>query len=188
MRSEAGVRYRINRRDEITFVDDNWDAFANANDGAELVAHRVLGRVLWGFITDTVTRQLYQQIVARVRQGHEARLKLRCDGPSQRRYLEMTIRVMEADLVEFATRSLQLEERSPVALLARQSPRSNELLRACAWCNRFEVGTDVWAEVEVAVEQLKLFESAQLPRLTHGICPSCLAVAISTLDDRKTGV
>ena len=31
------VRYRINERDEITFVDEGWRRFADSNDAAEFV-------------------------------------------------------------------------------------------------------------------------------------------------------
>jgi len=186
MSYEAGVRYQINDRDEITFVDKAWVRFAQANDGAELVGHGVLGRVLWEFIDDGVTRQLYQQIVGRVRQGHQAVFKLRCDSPSCKRHLEMTIHATGADIIEFATQTLQLEDRPPMAFLGRGTPRSTELLRACSWCNRIDVGSDAWTEVEVAVERLKLFELGRMPKITHGICATCFATMTTTLDDLKT--
>ena len=185
MNHQADVRYRINDRDEITFVDEAWDRFAETNDGAEAVGHEVLGRVLWDFISDGVTLQLYQKIVARVRQGHQAHFNLRCDSPSCKRHLEMTIHAPETGIVEFTTQSLHVEHRAPMALLAKGSPRPTELLRACAWCNRIEVGSEAWKEVEVAVGQLKLFEAGQMPGLTHGICGECFAAMTSTLDDLK---
>lgn len=185
MSCEAGVRYRINDRDEITFVDEEWDRFAETNDGAEVVGNEVLGRNLWEFICDPATRHLYQQIVARVRQGCQAQFKLRCDSPSCKRHLAMTIHAPETGIVEFATQSLLVEDRPPMALLAKGTPRSTELLLACAWCNRIDVGSDAWTEVEVAVERLKLFEVGRMPQLTHGICAACFATMTSTLDDLK---
>lgn len=185
MGEESGVRYHINDRDEIIFVDEAWDRFAKSNDVAELGANRVLGRVLWDFISDRVTRELYQQIVARVRQGRQAQFKLRCDGPSCKRHLEMTIHATGRNTVEFVTHSLQEEDRPAVALLARDTPRSREYLRVCAWCNRIKVGSDAWKEVEVAVERLGLFQVGRMPRLTHGLCPACFATMSSTLDDLK---
>jgi len=183
MSDDSGVRYRINERDEITFVDGAWDRFAEANDGAELVGSEVLGRVLWDFISDPVTRQLYQQIVARIRQGHQMQFNLRCDSPACKRHLEMMIHATGTDIIEFTTQSLEVEDRPPMALLARGTPRSSELVRMCAWCNRIDLGSDAWAEVEVAVERLKLFEVERMPQLTHGICAACFATMTSTLDD-----
>lgn len=185
MSHDAGVRYRINDRDEIICVDEAWDRFAEENDGAEILASGILGRSLWDFISDGMTRQIYQQIVARVRQGRQTRFKLRCDGPSCRRHLEMTIEKTGADIIEFSTRNLQVEDRPPMALLARGTPRSTELLRACAWCNRIDVGSNVWTEVEVAVEQLRLFEIARMPQLTHGMFAAGFATMTNTFDDLK---
>jgi len=185
MNGEAGVRYQINDRDEIIFVDEAWDRFAESNDGADATGNRLLGRVLWDFISDGATRQLYQQIVARVRQGNHAQFNLRCDGPSCKRHLEMTIRAAGPGIIEFATQTLHSETRAPMALLALGTPRSTKLLRACAWCNRIDVGSDTWTEVEVAIEQLKLFEVGLMPQITHGICAACHAAMISTVNNLK---
>ncbi|MDP9199476.1 MAG: hypothetical protein M3O07_09720 [Pseudomonadota bacterium] len=184
---DACVRYGINDRDEITYVNAAWDQFAEANEGTDVAGDRIHGRILWDFISDKVTRQLYQQIVARVRQGSEAKFTLRCDSPSCRRHLEMTIRARETNVVEFATRSLRLEERAPVDLLTRAAPRSTDLLLACAWCNRINVGSDAWAEVEIAAQRLKLFEAGRMPQLTHGICAACFGRMTDSLDDLKAG-
>jgi len=183
MSHETGVRYRINDRDEIIFVNEAWAEFEETNDGAEVVGNGVLGRVLWDFISDVATRQLYQQIVARVRQGHQAQFKLRCDGPSCKRHLEMTIHAVGTGIIEFATQSLQVEDRPPMALLAMGTPRSTELIRVCSWCNRIDIGSDTWTEVEVAVERLNLFDVGRMPQLTHGMCAACLVTMTNSLDD-----
>ncbi|MFT5391017.1 MAG: hypothetical protein ACI8PT_001208 [Gammaproteobacteria bacterium] len=185
MSHEADVRYRINERDEIIFVNEAWDRFAQANDGAETVGNKVLGRILWDFIPDGTTRKLYQQIVALARQGYHPLFKLRCDSPSCKRHLEMTIHAIGTGIIEFATWSLQLEDRAPIALLARGTPRSAQFLRICAWCNRIDIGFDEWVEAEVAVERLKLFEVERMPQSSHGICAACYATMTSTLDNLK---
>jgi hypothetical protein len=142
MSHEVDVRYRINERDEIIFVNEAWDRFAQANDGAETMTNKGLGRILWDFIPDGTTRELYQQIVALARQGRHPLFKLRCDSPSCKRHLEMTIHAIGTDIIEFATQSLQLEDRAPIALLARGTPRSAQFLRIFAWCNRIDIGFD----------------------------------------------
>ncbi len=168
------VRYRINARDEIIHLDEGWRRFAIDNDAAEFFDTDVVGRPLWDFITDETTRRLYSQIIARVRAGSVAQFTLRCDGPGCRRMLEMTIRSAGTEIVEFATRTARAERRPPMSLLARDTVRTDEFIRACAWCNRIEVGVGVWAEVEEATQQLGLFEGAQMPQMSHGICESCL--------------
>jgi hypothetical protein len=170
------IRYAIDAADKICFVDDAWGLFADANDGADLSRSAMVGRSLWDCITDHATRTLYQQVVARVRQGQLAEFTLRCDGPSCRRLLQMTIRSAANGVVEFETRTVQVIPRTPQSLLDRGTPRSTALVRSCAWCNRINVGTTAseWVEVEDAVERLRLFERELAPQLTHGICETCL--------------
>jgi hypothetical protein len=49
-----------------------------------------------------------------------------------------------------------------------------ELLRACAWCDRIDVGGR-WVEPDAAIRQLRTYEWSQPPAFTHGVCESCLA-------------
>lgn len=179
----SNIRYAIDADDNLCFVDDAWGLFADANDGAHLTRATMLGKSLWECITDDTTRTLYQQIVARVRQGHLAQFTLRCDGPSCRRLLEMTITAAANGVVEFETRTVSAEDRAPVALLSRRTTRSSELLRMCAWCNQVNIGatTDEWVEVEDAMERLQCFEHGSVPQVTHGICGQCLEGMMATI-------
>jgi hypothetical protein len=181
MNPQGEVRYRVNDRDEITYVDEGWGWFAQANDAPNLTGPQVLGRSLWDFISDATTHQLYRQVLDRVRLGFPVQFPLRCDGPSCRRWLEMSITSFEIGQIEFMTRLVRLEVREPVLLLAQVEARSNELLRACGWCNRVHIG-DAWVEVENAIQQLRLFEWPRLPQLTHGICEMCFQTMMQTLD------
>ncbi len=42
----------------------------------------------------------------------------------------------------------------------------------CGWCDRFLVGEE-WLEVEQAVARLGLFQRAEMPAISHDICPDC---------------
>ncbi|MFN2377511.1 MAG: hypothetical protein ABR538_13310 [Candidatus Binatia bacterium] len=176
------VRYRINSDDELLEVDEGWRHFALANDAAHLLHDNVLGRVLWDFLSDDTTRQLYQQIVKKVRKGASTTFTLRCDGPTCRRHLGMTIRADESGNVEFETTVLRSEDRETVALLDPGAKRSDAMLRVCAWCNRIDTGAGQWMEVEDAIRHLRLFELAAMPQLTHGVCGECFRFMESKLD------
>ncbi len=182
--NDAPVRYAIDAADKICFVDDAWGLFAEANNGTALTRSAMLGKSLWECISDPATRTLYKQLVARVRQGQLAEFSLRCDGPSCRRLLEMRISAAADGVVEFETRTVHAEDRPPQALLSPDTKRSSELLRACAWCNRVNVGTtgSEWVEVEDAVERLRLFERGLAPQLTHGICETCLEGVMGVIE------
>lgn len=181
--NESSMRYTIDAEDKICFVDEAWCQFAEANDGAVLTRLAVLGHSLWDYITDETTCKLYQQIVSRVRQGKLARFTLRCDSPACRRFLEMAISAALDGSVEFETHTMRVEDREPVELLSRNMKRSTQLLRACAWCNRIDVGygSNDWVEVEDATERLRLIELGQMPQLTHGICAAFVTSMMGTL-------
>lgn len=167
----ADLCFRLNDRDEIIFVNESWNAFAKANGGEELMAPQVIGRRLWGFITDATTRQLYLDVLKRVRSGSRVRFRFRCDTPSRRRLLEMDVSQL-ADTTEFRTCVIWEEEREYQALLEPDRLTSGEFLHVCAWCKKVDIGSG-WAEVEDAVSALRLFERPLLPQLTHGICQVC---------------
>lgn len=44
----------------------------------------------------------------------------------------------------------------------------------CSWCKKVALGGQ-WHEVEDAVRTLNLFSSHELPRISHGMCPTCAA-------------
>jgi hypothetical protein len=174
MESPATVCYHINDRDEIVSVNPEWDRFALANGGASVTADRVLGRRLWDFIADYTTRDLYRQILIRVRAGRPIRFTFRCDAPALRRVLEMDASQPGDGTVKFLTRTLLEESRPAVPLSdwAETETRSEDKLLVCGWCRKVAVGGS-WEEVENAVAELRLFEQVPMPRTTHGICEAC---------------
>lgn len=173
--------YRVNDRDEIVFVNETWTDFAKSNGGDSLVPSRVLGRSLWEYITDATTRQVYFDVLKRVRAGRTVQFRLRCDSPSYIRLLEMRVAQAAAGLTEFRSRLIWEEPREYQALLEPDRAFSDQFMHVCAWCRKVNVG-GVWAEVEEAVISLRLFEQPLLPQLTHGICPACHAEMMDVLN------
>ncbi|GAB4400098.1 MAG: hypothetical protein Kow00123_07590 [Anaerolineales bacterium] len=172
MSETPDIVYRVNARDEIDFVCDEWDDFAVANGGESVLSAQVLGRPIWDFITDLSTQEIYRALIRKARSGRSLQFTFRCDAPWRRRFLEMTVVGKEGGAVEFHTRTLLEEERPTPILLDADVGRSDELLRSCGWCKKFLVG-DEWVEVEEAVQRLRLFQRRRLPSITHGICDEC---------------
>ncbi|MFN0171893.1 MAG: hypothetical protein ACKV22_36225 [Bryobacteraceae bacterium] len=180
MADSAGIIYRVNDQDKIVFVNAKWDQLAAANAGEAVTASQVLQRRLWDFISDSTTRELYRQVLLRIRDGRSLRFTFRCDSPSCRRLLEMDVHSREDGTVEFRTRTVSEESRQPLVLQESGAAGSGELLRMCGWCKKvFFDGT--WTEVEDAVDQLRLFHRTFLPSITHGICEGCYQEMIKTL-------
>jgi hypothetical protein len=177
------VVYRINDRDEIVFVNPQWDVFAAANDGERAVSARVLGRSLWDFVSDSGTRQLYRDLLVRARTRGPLRFNYRCDSPALRRVMEMELVPAPGGGVEFRSRALTVEPRPPQALLDPGADRGGVLVRVCGWCKKVAVG-GTWVEVDRAVTALGLLEHVPVPSLTHGICGDCLDGMKRTLGPR----
>ncbi|MEX0708657.1 MAG: PAS domain-containing protein [Woeseia sp.] len=172
MIDQQDVFYRIDADDRIVFVSDEWDRFAAGNEGNGVSSSAVLGRSLWDFIDGLTTQQIYRQIVKRSRAGNAVEYPLRCDAPDRRRFLQMDVRAADGGCVEFRSRILSEEPRAALGLLDPSQPRTNDLITVCSWCEKVRVDGN-WVDVEDAIEALGLFQQAQLPALTHGMCQAC---------------
>jgi hypothetical protein len=107
-------------------------------------------------------------------------LPFRCDGPAVRR--EMDIHIASRASGRFVVFSAHLREEVGrdefQPLLAAETPRSEEALTMCGWCDRFLVDGE-WVEVEEAAARLRLFELANLPAISHGVCPNCTGMLLA---------
>ena len=116
-------------------------------------------------------RILLRRIRSEVR---EVELPFRCDGPDVRR--EMTIRISANDSGRFVLFKALMRDELPRAeaqpMLDAATPRTDETVAMCGWCDRFLVAGE-WVEIEVAAERLSLFARDELPAISHGICPAC---------------
>lgn len=185
-RERADVAYRIDSRDVFVHLSDGWLDFATANDAPDLRPENVVGRPLWDFVADETTRQLYREILVRVRAGRVVSFPFRCDAPDSRRFMEMSVTTLGGGVVEFESTTRREEERDPPQpLLDREAPRAGDLLRICGWCKRVDAGG--WREVEEAVAALRLFERRELPRLTHGMCDGCHRDVSERIAARRRG-
>lgn len=179
------IRYTLNEHDHIVAVNDEWDAFAAANGAAHLTAGQVLGRSIWDFVTDNTTRLLYRDVLARVRRNRAIRFTFRCDAPDCRRQLEMEVSADPSGRTSFCVRTLAEEPRPTQPLLDVAHPRNSQWLRVCGWCKKVDL-RGRWVEVEEAVEALGLFNQADLPQVTHGICDDCYVKMAAAIDAADT--
>ncbi|MBW7895700.1 MAG: PAS domain-containing protein [Opitutaceae bacterium] len=167
------LNYRIDADDRIIAVNDAWGEFAEANDGGEVVADKVIGRSLWDFVSGEGIAELYWQMIRRARAGHPVEFTYRCDAPEWRRLFRMTVRAHEHGVVEFRSVLEWEEPRPKVQLLDCHQTRDARWTRVCSWCQQVAVADEVWLPVEEAVARLDLLAAETMPQLTHGICPAC---------------
>ncbi|NJN95853.1 MAG: hypothetical protein HC875_17975 [Anaerolineales bacterium] len=174
--NSAGLRlysHTVNFQDIIIVVNDDWLTFAQQNEAPQLTRDVVIGSSLWRFIAGLETQQIYQLLMRQVRQSQERIVfTFRCDSPDVRRYLWMEIVPAPEQAVEFRNYLLRVEPRRHVRLLDVTARRNVDLLHMCSWCSRVWC-EESWQPVEDAVKLLGLFGPAELPQITHGICPDC---------------
>lgn len=164
--------YHVDAEDRIIFVNAEWLAFAGGNGGLCQSLDSLLGVSIWKFLTDATTYQIYELVMAKVRErGNSITLPFRCDSPDKRRFMELEIKPLQARQLQFSSRLLREEARPTVLLLTSGKPCNDKHLLMCSWCKR--VATPEWLEVEDAVLRLRLFDEATVPQITHGICPDC---------------
>jgi hypothetical protein len=171
--STEALSYAIDEHDHLIRVDEGYYRFAEENGWSG--AGSTLGRSLWDYVSGSEVKMLQRLLVRRIRDGvGDVELPFRCDGPDVRR--EMNIRIVARPggrVVLFSSRLRSAHERDlPQRLLDPETPRSDEVLTMCGWCDRFEVAGE-WVEVEEAAKRLGLFNRAELPALSHGVCPHC---------------
>lgn len=164
--------YLVDAEDRITFVDENWLAFAGENGPPKLTAETVIGQPLWNFVSEITTRHIYQLLMGRVRtSGLPVCIPFRCDSPDRRRFMELQINPLPAGALELRSRLFREEERRYVALLDAAIPRSKQMVSMCAWCKKVKVAD--WVEVEAAVHELGMFAERSVPLISHVTCPAC---------------
>ena len=172
-KTEQDSAYRVNADNILESVDSGWISFAQENHASHLGSEAVIGQPLFQFITGKETQYLYQVIIGRVRSNQrKAVIPFRCDGPSNRRFMELEISSGTNGQVQFTARTISEDERKQVALLDSLVNRTGEHLLMCSWCKRVAVAGN-WLDVELAVKQLELFNETSLPQITHSICNDC---------------
>jgi hypothetical protein len=186
MGATSPVVYRIDSSDCISEVNANWDEFAEANGAHGLDAHEVVGRPLWGFLADATTKQLYRDMVQRVRAGRAIRFRFRCDASGRRRLLAMKMTPGDGGCVWFTVTSVREDDRVAVAVLDLPANQGDRLVPICGWCKRVRLSATRWVEIEEAVEALGLFHG-DVRRLSHAMCPECHDAMMALIEGPEDG-
>lgn len=173
--------YVIDDGDRITSVSGSWDLFAAHNDGGAR-ATDVVGQPLWDFVAHDTTRHVYRDLIARVRSGRRVAFSYRCDSPTLRRFMRMTISPGTDGAVTFESEVMRSEARDAPAVTISPDVQTGDLLRVCGWCKRVAVTDTEWVEVELAVERLGLMADHSPVGVTHGMCPECFTRVMQEVD------
>ncbi len=186
--SESRVSYRIDSRDRIVAVGDDWLEFARSNGAPELTQEAVVGACWSDFVADAETRTLYTSLFERVRASEaELSLPFRCDSPDRFRFMRLVISPGSNGTLSCLGMLVRDQARPFYSILDRAFPRSDRSLPICSLCRRIEVSADEWLEIEDAVARLDLFDSPRLPRLEQRVCTPCRSSALADLHETSPG-
>lgn len=165
--SEEVLRYRLDADDRIADVDEAWLRFARENGAPQLTRGGVVGRPLRRFVEGAGLWHLWELLFSVVREsGEPITLPFRCDSPTLRRFMQMTVAPAGEGGLEL---SVRLEREEPGAAA---SP-SGSWVRVCSWCKRVLLPDGRWEDPGAAVTELDLVGSQQGRPLTGGVCPPC---------------
>ena len=176
--------HRVDSQGIIVSVSDNWQSFAEENLGVNTcLPEMVIGTRLLDHIHGQETKHLYEMILQKVRKKRrKATFKFRCDSPDKRRFLKLSVLPQEDDTTEFRSEMIKTEDRESVELMKSDTKRSEDHLTICSMCKKIAVSETEWEEVEIGIQKMKLFESAELPQLSHGLCHLCHSQAMAELN------
>lgn len=178
------LEYHVDANGVLTFVGQGWDDFALANDGKEhVLAADVVGRPLLEFVTGRALAHLWETLMARISaSGRGVVVPFRCDAPALIRSMQMAIEPLPDAGLRFVTSVIEAAERPRAAVIDVNAPRSHDrLLWMCSWCKRLQL-EGRWLELDEAAREFGLFESGDLPEVTHGLCPSCERAVVAELE------
>ncbi len=187
IKNGASISYTLDAYDRIESVSSNWLPFAMANAGSRLTPISVIGKSLWSFISDGETASLSRKILNSVRTSSVSVIApFRCDSPTTRRFMEMSVQPVSAGRIAIRTRMLRHEDRSHVGLPDGTPHASASFSKVCSWCKRLELADRGWLEIEAAISSTNSLNGAGASQAEHGICPECktLVPSLFHADDR----
>jgi hypothetical protein len=167
------LTYAIDHDDRLVKVDQGYYRFAEENGWDDVGAS--LGRSLWDFVAGDELKKLQRMLLRRLRnEVRSIELPFRCDGPAMRREMDMRIVAHTSGRAVLFAAGIRTEQVRNTAqpMLDPATPRGDDTLAMCGWCDRFLVD-ESWVEVEIAAMRLGLFQRDELPAISHDICPDC---------------
>lgn len=171
--SDAAMSYTVDRENQITWVSERWWPFARDNNAPQLDPENVLGKNLPDFISDLTSRQLYEQLMGRVRNERRIILiNIRCDSPDKKRFLKIKMSPLPEASVSFESWPVKEKTRPPISCLIPSDRHSDATVYMCSWCKCVLVGKS-WMEIEDALPELGLLEMKHPPSISHCICNPC---------------
>lgn len=168
----SAVDFLIDDDDRVIAVNREFVRFANENDWPISRAD-VLGTTLWDQIDGRQVAALNRMLISSVRSGGRAiTLPMRCDSPTRKRLLDVSLTPRIGGQVVFSAIPRRLEPRPYQPLFVPAICKGPGEIAACSWCARFAPAGD-WMEAEEAAELISITRGTPAPRVRNTVCRTC---------------
>ncbi len=137
------VEYWIDTGNRLLRFNDDWRVFAIENGAPELASTAILGQPLASFCSDPTTAEIWAQFLARARTGADVRVRIRCDAPERRRWLELSL-LVDGTSIRVVSSLLSEEPRPRSAVLEAHRSHVTGALECCSWCKRWRSAAPGW--------------------------------------------
>ena len=171
----AALSYTIDTQNTIIAVGGAWDDFARNNDGEKIVSTQIIGKKLNQFIHGDETRMFVLTMIMSARiLNRPVNRPYRCDSPTLKRFMSMTVQPLGAGAVEVSHQELRSEPIThTVHMVAAPAGSGTHYAKRCSMCNRIKL-EGVWSEVDDAVNAKRLVPTAApAVKVIYGVCPDC---------------
>ena len=175
-RTKGAIEYEVGPDGAIVSVNDLFVGFA-ADNGWVIEAADVIGTSLFDHVAGRRVRELHRSLLAAVRSSSRPlTLPMRCDSPTERRWLSVRFTPLADGRVAFASSVDRIESRpyQPLLDTTLEPGPTAGMLNVCAWCARARYGGD-WIDIDDVAERLGVTGADSIPAVSHGICDSCEA-------------
>jgi len=172
METLSTVSYSVDGADLIVDVSDSWREFVRVNNGPERLVD-ILGQPLWTHVCDKNTRDLYVMLLSAVRlTGRTVSFRYRCDTPTFKRFMRMTLDPWRDEGIHFDNEILAVEAIHPELSFVSNSMYSIKNVNICSVCRSVKVGEE-WRDVLTAFSTDEIMASKNRFHAIYRICPSC---------------
>lgn len=164
----------LDQHDVITSVSmPEWDEFAWTNDGPEATADKVIGRNLKSFVMGFMTLMWLESVLELARSKNvEIESTYRCDAPSEKRYMKMSISPQTHGQLYIVYQFLQTKPIMPPIHFNYAEAIDSLYMERCSICNRIRPN-GVWCEPETAFQKGLVRDSRSLP-VNYTVCHECM--------------
>lgn len=170
----AMIEYALNQENKITSVGGVWEEFAIANQGENLTKEEVLGESIFDYIRGAGIAKIYRALFEKVRKTqHGLSFNFRCDSPSCRRRMLLTLTPLPNQGIMCHTEILEAEPREYIPLLDKHVKRNESIVAVCCICADIRTQDGNWVGIEEESRRMGWLENENIPQLSHGFCPTC---------------